>query len=121
MERNPGWVLGRMLIASVFIVMGAWRLMARADGLAISGATLVFSTLELVLGLLIASGWRLRWTAALAAAAMLGRCRAFASVLDLRRRRARRAIAALHEEHCPDRRPAVAGRHRPPASTLSPR
>ncbi|HEY0504443.1 MAG TPA: hypothetical protein VGD42_13245 [Lysobacter sp.] len=71
MERNPGWVLGRMLIASVFIVMGAWRLMARADGQAIGDATLVFSTLELALGLLIASGWRLRWTAALAAVAML--------------------------------------------------
>jgi putative oxidoreductase len=64
-------VLARLLLASVFVVMGSSRLLAAYHGSAVAGSTLVFSTAELVLGLLIASGWRLRWTASLAALLML--------------------------------------------------
>lgn len=68
---TPGMVLGRLLMASVFVVMGGWRLWAAAQGVAISNGTLVFSALELLLGVLLASGWKLRWVAALAALLML--------------------------------------------------
>ncbi|MHC9084564.1 hypothetical protein ACYX7E_05915 [Luteimonas sp. RIT-PG2_3] len=67
---TPGLLLVRLLLASVFVVMGAWRLWA-AQGIPTSGATLTFSAFELVLGLLIAAGWQLRWTALLAALLML--------------------------------------------------
>ena len=71
MRRDPGILLARVLLASVFVVMGAYRLLAAAEGAAIPNSTLVFSAVELVLGLLIAIGWRLRWTASLAALLML--------------------------------------------------
>ena len=68
---GPGFVLARLLLASVFVVMGAWRLWGASQGVPSSGATLTFSAIELVLGLLIAAGWKLRWTAAAAAALMV--------------------------------------------------
>lgn len=68
---TPGMVLARLLMASVFVVMSGWRLWAAAQGVAISNGTLVFSALELLLGVLLASGWRLRWMASLAALLML--------------------------------------------------
>lgn len=68
---TPGLLLVRLLLASVFVVMGAWRLWGAAQGVPTSGATLTFSAFELVLGLLIAAGWQLRWTALLAALLML--------------------------------------------------
>lgn len=68
---TPGMVLARLLMASVFVVMAGWRLWAAAQGVAISNGTLVFSALELLLGVLLASGWRLRWMASLAALLML--------------------------------------------------
>ncbi|MCL1633108.1 DoxX family protein [Luteimonas sp. SX5] len=71
MRRDPGILFARWLLASVFVVMGAYRLMAAAQGAAIPNSTLVFSAVELVLGLLIAIGWRVRWTAILAALLML--------------------------------------------------
>lgn len=71
MRRDPGILLARVLLASVFVVMGAYRLLSAAEGAAIPNSTLVFSAVELVLGLLIAIGWRLRWTASLAALLML--------------------------------------------------
>ena len=71
MERNAGWLVGRVLVASVFIAMGSYRLIARAGGEDIATTTLAFSAVELILGLLIAAGWRLRWTASLAALLML--------------------------------------------------
>lgn len=67
---GPGFVLARLLLASVFIVMGAWRLWGAYNGIATSGATLTFSALELVLGILVAAGWQLRWTALLSALLM---------------------------------------------------
>lgn len=68
---TPGMVLARLLMASVFVVMGAWRLWAAAQGVAISNGALVFSALELLLGVLLAAGWKLRWMASLAALLML--------------------------------------------------
>ncbi|UHQ22060.1 DoxX family protein [Lysobacter sp. 5GHs7-4] len=60
----------RTLMASVFIVLGLYRLLNAWSGVATPPATLAFSAVELVLGLLIASGWKLRWTAGLAALLM---------------------------------------------------
>src|SRR5690606_9505750 len=57
---SPGIALARLLLASVFIVMGAWRLWGAWDGASASGATLTFSAAELVLGVLVAAGWKLR-------------------------------------------------------------
>lgn len=71
MREGPGILLARLLMASVFVVMGAYRLLVAADGAAIPNSTLVFSAVELVLGLLIAIGWKLRLTASLAALLML--------------------------------------------------
>ncbi|MCI4566890.1 hypothetical protein [Lysobacter sp. CFH 32150] len=71
MRGNGLQVTARLLLASVFVVMGGYRLWAAYNGAATPGSTLVFSSAELALGLLIAFGWRLRWTAALAAALML--------------------------------------------------
>lgn len=71
MREGPGILLARLLMASVFVVMGAYRLLAAADGAAIPNSTLVFSAVELVLGLLVAIGWKLRLTASIAALLML--------------------------------------------------
>lgn len=66
----PGALLGRLLLAAVFIVMGGTRFWAASRGVPTSGATLTFSAAEVVLGLLVAAGWRLRWTALLSAVVM---------------------------------------------------
>lgn len=71
MERNAGWLAGRVLVASVFIAMGSYRLLARMGGEAFDNRALVFSAVELIVGLLIAAGWKLRWTAGLAALMLL--------------------------------------------------
>ncbi|MDR6992375.1 hypothetical protein [Luteimonas sp. 3794] len=63
-------VLARVLMASLFIVLGGWRVWGAINGMALSNAALALSIGELVLGLLLLSGRRLRWTA-LAAAALL--------------------------------------------------
>ena len=68
---SPGLTFARLLLASVFIVMGAWRLWGAYNGVATSGATLSFSAAELVLGLLVAAGWQLRWTSLLSALLMV--------------------------------------------------
>ncbi|HRN61069.1 MAG TPA: DoxX family protein [Luteimonas sp.] len=70
-QSNPGTTLARLLLASMFIVMGAWRLWAAYQGTPASGATLTFSAAELVLGVLVAAGWKLRWTALLSAALLV--------------------------------------------------
>lgn len=71
MQRHPAASAARLLMASVFVVMGGYRLWGAAQGVATPGSVLTFSAIELVLGLLIASGWKLRLAAALAAALML--------------------------------------------------
>lgn len=64
-------ILARLLLASVFVVMGAYRLLDAYQGSPANGATLVVSSLQLALGLLLAAGWKLRWSALAAAALML--------------------------------------------------
>ncbi len=71
MQRHPGTTMARLLMASVFIVMGAYRLWGAYKGVPTPGSTMTFSAIELVLGLLLAWGWKLRVTAALAAILML--------------------------------------------------
>jgi len=63
-------LLARVLLASMFVVLGGWRVWGAIDGMAMSNAALVLSAGELLLGLLLLTGWRLRWVA-LAAAALL--------------------------------------------------
>ena len=60
---GTGLVAARALLASVFVVMGAWRLYRATQGVPTGDATLAFSAGELVLGLLLLSGWRVRWLA----------------------------------------------------------
>lgn len=57
---GPAYVSARVLIASTFVVMGAWRLWHAAQGVPTTGATLTFSAFELLLGLAIAAGWKVR-------------------------------------------------------------
>ena len=63
-------LLARVMMASLFIVLGGWRVWGALDGLVLSNAALVLSVGELLLGLLLLGGWRLRWVA-LGAAALL--------------------------------------------------
>lgn len=71
MDRNPGIAVARLCMASVFVVMGGYRLWGAWQGIPTAGSTLTFSAIELVLGLLIAAGWKLRITAAAGALLML--------------------------------------------------
>ena len=57
---KPETRLAQWLMASVFIVIGGYRLWQALQGVPTSNATLGFSAAEFVLGLLIAAGWRLR-------------------------------------------------------------
>ena len=68
---GPGFVLARWLLASVFVVMGTWRLWGAFNGVPTSTATLGFSAAELGLGILVAAGWKLRWTALASALLMV--------------------------------------------------
>lgn len=66
-------LIARVLLAGVFIGLGAERLLGAAGigplaGSAISNGTLVLSALELVAGLLLAAGWQVRILALLIAA-----------------------------------------------------
>lgn len=70
-RHSPGAVLARLLMASVFLVMGGYRLWGAYAGMPTSGATLTFSAIELVLGLLLAGGWKLRVVAGAAAVLMV--------------------------------------------------
>ncbi|TAJ55029.1 MAG: hypothetical protein EPN60_07350 [Nevskiaceae bacterium] len=67
------YVVARALLASVFIGLGAARLLAGlglidGGGAVYSFGTLGFSAFELAAGLAIAIGWRVRWLALLMAA-----------------------------------------------------
>ena len=68
---KPEIRLAQWLMASVFLVMGGYRLWNALHGVPTANATLVFSAVEFLLGLLIAAGWRLRAMALPAAALML--------------------------------------------------
>ena len=69
-RQSPGIVTARVLLASVFVVMGALRLVGAYQGLPTSGSTLVVSAVQLLLGMTIAAEWKVRW-AAFAAMALL--------------------------------------------------
>ncbi|WP_168191562.1 hypothetical protein [Thermomonas aquatica] len=70
-DMKPEIRLAQWLMASVFIVMGGYRLWGALHGVPTANATLAFSAVEFLLGLLIAAGWRLRAMALLAALLML--------------------------------------------------
>ncbi|MDR7193863.1 hypothetical protein [Luteimonas terrae] len=63
-------LLARVMMASMFIVLGGWRVWGALNGMTLSNAALVLSVGELLLGLLLLTGWRVGWVA-LAAAALL--------------------------------------------------
>lgn len=59
-------VAARILIPAVFVGLGAERLLIGAGviaGPSMSVGALAFSVFELILGVLIMTGWKLRWTA----------------------------------------------------------
>ena len=68
---KPETRLAQWLMASVFLVMGGYRLWNALHGVPTANATLVFSAVEFLLGLLIAAGWLLRAMALVAALLML--------------------------------------------------
>ena len=68
---GPPLLIARLMMASVFIVMGGYRLWQALHGVPTSNTTLGFSLAELVLGIAIAARWRLRGMALLAALLML--------------------------------------------------
>jgi putative oxidoreductase len=70
-DMKPELRLAQWLMASVFVVMGGYRLWQALHGVPTSNATLGFSAAELALGIAIAAGWRLRGMALLAALLML--------------------------------------------------
>ena len=63
--------LASWLMASVFLVMGGYRLWHALQGVPTANATLAFSAGEFLLGIALAAGWRLRATALLGALLML--------------------------------------------------
>lgn len=70
-RQSPGVITSRMLLASVFVVTGAFRLLGAYQGVPTPGSALVLSSLELLLGIVIATGWNVRWTAMAAALLLL--------------------------------------------------
>lgn len=69
---KPEARLAQWLLASVFVVMGAYRIWRSTQGVPTANSTLVLSAAELALGLALLAGWRLRVTALLGAALVLG-------------------------------------------------
>jgi putative oxidoreductase len=68
---KPEIRIASWLMASVFVVMGGYRLWHALQGAPTSNPTLVFSAAELLLGIAIAAGWRLRAMALLGALLVL--------------------------------------------------
>ena len=74
MGGNTLFILARILIPSVFVGLGISRLLAGAGvlpGGPVSAAALAFSVFELVAGLAIMAGWKVRWVATVMAAFIL--------------------------------------------------
>ncbi len=69
--KNRGlFIAARVLIPSVFVGLGLERLLVRAGVLAgapISTRAVVFNGFELIAGLLVMLGWKVRWVAGLLA------------------------------------------------------
>lgn len=68
---KPEARLAQWLMASVFLVMGGYRLWQAMHGAPIANGTLVLSAVEVLLGVLLITGWRLRMVALIAAAMLL--------------------------------------------------
>jgi len=68
---KPEIRIASWLLASVFVVMGGYRLWHAFQGAPTANSTLVLSAGELLLGIAIAAGWRLRAMALLGALLML--------------------------------------------------
>jgi len=70
MNNRGLYIIGRILIPSVFVGLGLERLLVGAGVLAggpISAGAMVFSAFEMIAGLLVMLGWRVRWVASLLA------------------------------------------------------
>ncbi|WP_374557339.1 hypothetical protein [Thermomonas sp.] len=59
------------LLAAVFLVAGGFRLWQALHGTPTSDTTLLISTAEMLLGVLLAAGWQLRAVALVAALALI--------------------------------------------------
>lgn len=70
-DMKPEIRIASWLMASVFLVMGGYRLWQALQGVPTANATLAFSAAEFLLGIAIAAGWRLRAMALLGALLML--------------------------------------------------
>ena len=76
MNKNTIYIFARVLIASVFVGLGAERILA-AMGLfgpienPTSAGVLAFSAFELVVGIMIMIGWQVRWLSLLMGAFLL--------------------------------------------------
>ena len=68
---KPEHVLARIMLSSVFVAMGGYRLWMAYRGLAVPNGTLLLSAAELALGLAIAGAWRLRLMVGVAVAVLL--------------------------------------------------
>ena len=63
--------LAQWLLAAVFFIAGGFRLWQALHGTPTSDTTLLLSTAEMLLGVLLAAGWQLRAVALFAALALL--------------------------------------------------
>lgn len=63
--------LAQWLLASLFIVLGGFRLWQALHGVPTANSTLLLSSGEVLLGVLIAAGWQLRAVTLLAAALLI--------------------------------------------------
>jgi putative oxidoreductase len=71
MDNRALFIVARILIPMVFVGLGAERLLIAGGVLAgppVSTGAAVFSAFELVAGLLVMVGWKVRWIAGLLAA-----------------------------------------------------
>ena len=68
---KPEARLAQWMLASVFVVMGGYRIWRWMQGVPTANSTLVISGAELALGLALLTGWKLRAMALVAALAML--------------------------------------------------
>ena len=68
---KPEARLAQLLMASVFLVLGGYRLWQASHGAPTTNGAMVFSAVECAVGLALASGWRLRMVALLAAALLI--------------------------------------------------
>jgi len=74
MSERGIFIAARILISSVFVGLGIERLLIGAGMVAgppVSAGAIVFSAFELIAGLLVMLGWKVRWIASLLAVFIL--------------------------------------------------